>query len=67
MTVKVGKTSKLYLKNTKIKKTDVEWFSSDESIAVVGADGKVEGISKGQAIIYTETGGVRNECVVMVK
>lgn len=67
MTVRAGRTSTISLKKTKIKKADVEWFSSDESIATVGANGKVKGISKGQAIIYTETGGVRNECVVTVK
>ncbi|MCR5357553.1 MAG: InlB B-repeat-containing protein [Lachnospiraceae bacterium] len=64
--VKVGGTTTVSLKNTKFKKNDIVWKSSDENIATVEAGGKVRGKSKGSVIIYTETGGVRNECSVTV-
>jgi hypothetical protein len=64
--VKVGKTTKVALKNTKLKAKDIVWYSTDESIATVSANGTVKGISKGTVTIYTETGGVRNECSVKV-
>ena len=54
------------LKNTKLKKTDVVWKSEDEKIARVESGGSVVGISKGTVTIYTETGGVRNECSLTV-
>lgn len=64
--VRVGKTTTVALKNTSYKPNQVEWFSEDESVATVGTGGKVMGLSEGTAVIYTETGGVRNECVVTV-
>ena len=64
--VREGKTTSVSLKNTKLKKTDVVWKSEDESIARVDAGGIVTGIGKGTVKIYTETGGVRNECSVTV-
>ena len=64
--VKAGKTTTVSLKNTKIKKNEIEWKSEDEGIAAVSTGGKVKGISKGEVKIYTETGGVRNECMVYV-
>ena len=39
----------------------------DPTVASVSTDGKIKALSPGTATIYTETGGVRNECVVMVK
>lgn len=46
---------------------DVEWNSTDPDVAKVYAGGVIKAVSRGQTIIYTETGGVRNECVVTVK
>ena len=67
MELKVGKTGQLSLKNTNLKKQDIIWKSSNESIATVDANGKVKGISAGRTVVYTEAGGVRNECIVTVK
>ena len=54
------------LKNTKLKKNEIVWRSADEKIAAVETGGKILGKSKGTVIIYTETGGIRNECSVTV-
>ncbi len=64
--VKVGKTTTLSLKNTKLKKTDVEWHSADENIAKVEPGGVIRGISGGFTTIYTLTGGALNQCTVTV-
>jgi hypothetical protein len=67
LTVKRGKSVSLSLSNTKIKKDNVEWQSSDTDIVMVDKNGKIWAISAGQVIIYTNTGGFRNECTVTVK
>lgn len=67
MNLKVNKTGTVALKNTKLKKTDVRWESSDTGIAAVDANGKVTGVSKGEAIIFTDAGGFHNECKVTEK
>lgn len=65
LNLKKGRTAALSLTNTKIKKTDVVWQSENDSIAVI-ENGKIKGISEGEVIIYTITGGTRNECTVKV-
>ncbi len=65
LTVNVGKTVMVGLKNTKLK--DIEWVSSDENIAKVDSRGRVTGISPGIATISTRAGGVENFCTVTVK
>lgn len=67
ITIKNGKVTTVGLKNTKIKANEVCWSSANTGVAVVDDKGKVRGISKGTAIIYTYTGGVYNECMVIVK
>lgn len=67
LTIKVNKNATVSLKNTKLPKSSIEWYSENPGIAAVSPNGKVKGIEKGQTIIYTEAGGVRNECVVTVK
>ncbi len=64
--IRVGKTKTVGLKNTKYKANQIKWYSEDENIATVDEKGKVKGISAGEVKIYTETGGVRNECLVTV-
>ena len=64
--VKVGKTTTVALKNTKLKKTDIEWKSENVSIATVEPGGKVTGVSEGEVTVYTITGGIRNECKITV-
>ena len=64
--IKAGKTGTVALKNTKIKKNDIEWKSEDESIATVEPGGKVTAKGTGTVKIYTITGGIRNECDVTV-
>ena len=67
LTIKKNRTSSVSLSNTKIKKTDIKWYSSDETIATVDANGKIKAVSEGEATIYTEAGGFRNECLVTIK
>lgn len=67
MTLSVGKTGTVSLKKTKIKKTDVQWISDDPEIASVDANGKITAKKSGSTVIYTETGGKRNECHVTVR
>ena len=67
ITLGVGRSTTIALKNTKIKKADVNWVSKNPAIAEVKPGGKVIGISKGTTVIYTETGGIRNECTITVK
>ena len=66
MTLKVGKQGTVSLKKTKIKKTDVVWNSDNPEVATVDANGKITALKSGNATIYTETGGIRNECQVTV-
>ena len=66
VSVKVGSRKTIGLKNTKIKKKDIEWISEDPEVAQVEPGGKVTGVSAGTATIYTMAGGVRNECKVTV-
>ena len=64
--VKVGRTTTVALKNTRLKKTDIEWKSENVSIATVEPGGKVTGVSEGEVTVYTITGGIRNECKITV-
>lgn len=65
LTLAVGKKGKLSLKQTKLK--DVSWTSSNPLIAEVDGKGRVTGIKAGTVSIYTNAGGVKNECVVTVE
>ena len=67
LTMKKGKTIYVGLNNTKIKKNSIKWHSSNTKVVKVGANGKIRGISKGKATIYTNAGGVYNSCTVIVK
>lgn len=67
LTLKTKQTGTIALKNTKLKKTAIEWYSSDPGVAMVNSGGKITGISVGECRIYTETGGVLNECFLTVK
>ena len=64
--IKNGKSSTVALKSTKLKKSDILWISENPDIVEIGSNGKVIGKSVGTATVYTEAGGVRNECVVTV-
>ena len=55
MKLTVGKTGTVKLKNTKYKRTDIEWYSSNPDVAIVDKNGKIKGISSGEAIKW-ETG-----------
>ena len=65
--IDLNKTAAVSLKNTKLDKFSIEWYSTDPAVASVSLDGKIKALSPGTATIYTETGGVRNECVVTVR
>ncbi len=45
----------------------VSWYSSDVSVAVVDANGKVTGVSKGDATIIATSGACRAICDISVK
>lgn len=67
LSVKVGKTVTVGLNKTKLK--NIQWTSSDESIAKVDSKGKVTGVSAGKAIISTTDGmpkGEKLSCEVTV-
>lgn len=65
--IKIGKKGTVALKNTKYKKNEVVWVSEDPDIATVSTGGEIVGKGKGTVKIYTETGGVKNECDVTVE
>ena len=63
VTVNVGKTVKIKLKNNKKK---VKWSSSKKSVVSVSS-GKVKGIKAGTAYIYAKVGKRTLKCKVTVK
>ena len=65
--LKPGQTFRIILTNTKLKKTDVKWESSDPEAVSVDENGIIRAIKNGEAIIYTETGGAKAECLVTVE
>lgn len=65
MSLQVGKTKKISLRNTRLK--EIDWVSSDESVAEVDEDGVVTAIGAGEAEITTTTGGCSDSCKVTVK
>lgn len=67
MTIRKGGTATISLKNTKLKKSQIQWSSADVSIATVDADGRIKGISPGETLVYTTAGGCWNQCTVTVK
>ena len=68
ITLEVGKTQKL---NATVAPSDaddpsVSWFSSDESVATVSADGLVKAIAEGTATITARSGSKSATCTVTV-
>ena len=64
LTLYVGKTATLKLKNNKKK---VKWSSSNKKVARVSAKGKVKGLKKGKATITAKVGKKKYKCKVTVK
>ena len=64
VTITVGSTVKLKMKNTKKK---VKWSSSKKSVATVSKKGKVTGKKAGTAKITAKIGKKRWQCKVTVK
>lgn len=64
LTLYVGKTAKLKVKNNKKK---VKWSSSKKSVATVSAKGKVKAKKKGKATIVAKIGKKKLKCKVTVK
>lgn len=64
ITLYVGKTATLKLKNNKQK---VKWSSSNKKVATVSSKGKVKGIKKGKATITAKVGKKKYTCKVTVK
>ena len=64
--IKVGKKIKVALKNTKLKKADIKWYSDAPEIAAVTEAGLIEGKTAGNTKIYTTVGTKRYECDVTV-
>lgn len=64
VTIRVGKTYKLKVKNNKKK---VKWKTSNKKIATVSPKGKVKGKKPGKAIITAKIGKKKYRCRVTVK
>ncbi len=64
LSMNVGKTATLKLKNNKKK---VKWSSSNKKVAKVSAKGKVKGLKKGKATITAKVGKKKYKCEVTVK
>ena len=64
LSMNVGKTATLKLKNNKKK---VKWSSSNKKVAKVSAKGKVKGLKKGKATITAKVGKKKYKCKVTVK
>lgn len=64
ITIRVGKTYKLKVKNNKKK---VKWKTSNKKIASVSKKGKVKGKKPGKAIITAKIGKKKYKCRVTVK
>ncbi len=64
ITLKVGKTYKLKVKNTRKK---VKWSSNKPKVAKVSKKGKVTAKKKGTAIITAKVGKKKYKCTVKVK
>ena len=65
LTIKIGEDYKLYVLNAE-DKAEIEWFSSNNSIAKV-KNGTVSGISGGKAVIYATFAGSYCEINVTVE
>ena len=64
LTLKVGASYQLKLKNSKAK---VKWKSSKKKIAAVSSKGKVKAKKKGSAVITATAGGKKYKCKITVK
>ncbi len=65
LSLRVGKKSKVSLKNSKLK--EIIWESSDPMVATVDEKGIIYAVAEEKAVIFTNSGGVRNECIVTVR
>ena len=65
--VKVGKTMTVGLKNTAYKASEIKWETDSPETVSIGLNGKITGLKTGTAKVFTNTGGVLNECIVTVK
>ncbi len=68
--IKVGKTAKITVKNTKFKAKDgggITFESSDTSIATVDATGKVKAVAPGTCTIDVKVAGCTLPCKITVK
>jgi len=65
LTLIVGRSETLTVKNA--KKKNVEWSSSNASVASVSAQGKVKAVKAGKAVITASVGGKKLTCKVTVK
>lgn len=66
VSVNVGKTVKLSMKNVK-SGTKVAWKSSNKKIATVSSNGVVKGLKKGSTYVYATVSRKRYKCKVTVK
>lgn len=64
LTLMVGKSAKLKVKNTKKK---VKWTSSKKSVASVSKKGKVKAKKAGKTTITAKVAGKKLKCKVTVK
>lgn len=65
VTIKVGETFRLSLKDKEGKKVEVSWISANGSICSV-SNGTVTGLAKGQTTVNVTVDGVTYSCIVRV-
>lgn len=67
--LEIGKIEGLFVKIDPINSTDtkITWTSSNPAVAEVNANGVVQGISEGEAVIAATCGDITAECTVTVE
>ena len=66
VTLKVGQTTQLYASKTNGDGSDVQFTSSDESIATVSPMGIITAVAAGNAVITASYSGITKTCAVEV-
>lgn len=67
ITLGIGQTRTLKLKNYKKAKKNLKWYSTDKDTATVSQKGKVRGYNPGKAKIVVKVGKKKYFCTVIVK
>ncbi|MCR4764332.1 MAG: Ig-like domain-containing protein [Lachnospiraceae bacterium] len=66
VSLKVNKKATIGLKNIRLKKNEIVWETDRPDIVEIAAGGIIKGKKAGSALVFTNAGGVYNECAVTV-